>query len=152
MGGNVIRKVAIVLLVFIIGLMCFLYWLFQFNDATLVSNKSISKQVDDFILHIRIEDIDNEVQVFRSIQYMGEDSVKIVHSTPLISVSFKVKNHDFTGGPVSTILGRGESYHPQDAFTFASPKKGKYNLYVKARFCVNGEEMTIDYVENLIFE
>ncbi|WP_099157890.1 hypothetical protein [Virgibacillus ndiopensis] len=148
------KKIKLVpaILIFSVCLSGIFYWGFQVENATLAANKTGSKQVDDFILHIRVERIENGIRVYRSIQYVGDESIEITHYTPLVSVSLKNKNHDFTGSPVVKKLEKGNSYHPHGSIVINSPDKGTYKLYCKARFSVDGEEMVIDHVENLIFE
>lgn len=142
----------LVFLIFIIILVGFSYWIFARDAAQLVANKNGSKRVDDFILHIDVERMDEGIQVYRSIQYVGKDPVEIQHQTPLIAISFDRKNFDYTGSPVTKVLDEGESYHPQDAMAFKSPEKGTYNVYVEAKFRVNGEKMIINHTVELEFE
>ncbi|QKY68881.1 hypothetical protein [Lentibacillus sp. CBA3610] len=120
--------------------------------AELASNKSREIQQDDFILHIRVERMNEGFQVFRAIQYVGDEQVEIKHQTPLISISFKHQNHDYTGSSVLNTLHTGNSYHPQNAKSFDSPEEGQYLLFCEARFLVNGEQMTISHQEELVFE
>ncbi len=128
------------------------YWVFARDHAKLAADKNGSKQAGDFILHIRVERVEDGVQVYRSIQYMGKEPVEVKHNTPLISVSLANKNHDYTGSPVKKVLGEGDSYHPQDTFTFKPPKKGKYNLHCQAKFTANGKDVVIDHTEKLEFK
>lgn len=135
-----------------IGILALFYFGNDRASASLFTNKSISKRVDDFILHIYVEDGEEGFQVFRSIEYIGDDPIEINHQTPLISVSFQQKNHDFTGSNVSKTLNHGMSYYPQDELVLAKPKKGKYPIYVCARFNIKGERLIIEHEEMLEFK
>ncbi|MFD1361531.1 hypothetical protein [Lentibacillus salinarum] len=128
------------------------YWLYGQAEAELANNITREIRQEDFILHIRAERIDEGFQVFRSIQYFGDDTVEITHQTPLVSVSFKQQNHDYTGSTVAHTLKTGSSYYPQNAKTFALPKKGVYTLFCEARFSVKGEQKTITHEEELVFQ
>ncbi|WP_188454580.1 hypothetical protein [Virgibacillus oceani] len=145
-------KLIPVILILFICLSGIIYWIFQADNATLAVNKTGSKQIDDFILHIKVEKTNNGICVYRSIQYVGDKPIEITHYTPLVSVSLNNKNHDFTGSPVTKKLEKGNSYHPHGSILVKSPGKGTYDLYSRARFSVDGEEIVIDYVENLVFE
>ncbi|GGJ97856.1 hypothetical protein GCM10007063_20270 [Lentibacillus kapialis] len=128
------------------------YWLNSVADAELTSNETSQVKKDDFILHMRIESADEGFQVFRAIQYVGDESVEIKHQTPLVSVSFNHPNHDYTGKTVSNTLTTGNSYHPQGVKTFKTPGEGVYTLFCEARFIVNGEPMKISHQEELTFQ
>ncbi|WP_164669221.1 hypothetical protein [Virgibacillus doumboii] len=128
------------------------FWFYGRAGAELTTNKSGQIHKEDFTLNIRVEKIDDGFRVLRSIQYNGEGEIEIEHQTPLISVSFKHKNHDYTGSTVTKVLKAGNSYHPQDPVTFESPSGGEYTLYSESRFNVKGKEITINHEENLIFE
>ncbi|HLR62299.1 MAG TPA: hypothetical protein VK097_07645 [Lentibacillus sp.] len=121
-------------------------------DAELAGNETSQIQEDDFVLHIRAEPADGGFQVFRAIQYVGDESVEIKHQTPLVSVSFKQSNHDYTGKTVSSTLGTGNSYHPQGSKTFETPGKGIYTLFCEARFVADGEQMKITHQKKLTFQ
>lgn len=123
-----------------------------FGQATLVASQAGSAELEDFILHIRVEEVDHEIKIFRSLQYMGEESIEIEHHTPLISVSLNHQNHDFTGSSVVEEMNYGDSYYPQKAKTMKLPEEGEYTLYCFAEFEVDGEEKTIEHTEKLVFE
>ncbi|MGY0692173.1 hypothetical protein ACW2QC_05175 [Virgibacillus sp. FSP13] len=146
------RRKALFSLIIVVFLAGVSYWLFAREHVKLAADKNGSKQVGDFILHIRVERVDDGVQVYRSIQYMGKEPIEMKHNTPLISVSLANKNHDYTGSPVTKELEEGDSYHPQDTIIFKPPSKGKYDLHCQAKFTVNGEEMIIDHTEKLEFK
>ncbi|MFD1039045.1 hypothetical protein ACFQ3N_11690 [Virgibacillus byunsanensis] len=146
------RKLILIVLVSVVCIIGGFYWGSNQANATLTDNITTKKQVDDFTLHIRIEKIDDGFQVFRSIQYTGDESVEIEHQTPLVSVSLKNKNHDFTGSNVTKVLGEGNSYYPQNAKVFTSQEEGEYPIYFHARFTVNGECFEIEHVHELILE
>ncbi|HLS10305.1 hypothetical protein [Lentibacillus sp.] len=128
------------------------YWLNVRADAELANNKTMEIQEGDFILHIRAERSDGGFQVFRAIQYVGDESVEIEHQTPLISVSLSHPNHDYTGNTVSRTLETGNSYHPQDSIQFESPRAGTYTLFCKAEFMADDEQTNITLQEELTFQ
>lgn len=121
------------------------------NQGSLSAAISSSKQVEDFILHVRVEETDNGIRVLQSLQYVGKEEIVIEHQTPLVSVSFLHDNHDYTGSSVSKVLNEGNIY-PQKIVSFPSPEKGECNLYVNARFNVGNERFLIEHVEELLFE
>ncbi|PAV28801.1 hypothetical protein CIL05_14330 [Virgibacillus profundi] len=143
-----------ILLLSFVLLCCFfvmLLWQFIKPEAKLAESKIAEKQVDDFILHMRVNETEKGIQVLQSIQYVGKEIVEIKHQSPLVSVSLLNRNHDYTGSTVSKALKKGDVY-PGEEIIFPSPKKGECNLYLQARFNVNGEEVSIDHVEKLFFE
>lgn len=127
------------------------WYLFTGGHGSLTAASSASKQVDDFILHLRVEEVEEGIQVLQSLQYVGAEEIIIEHQTPLVSVSLLDNNHDFTGNRVSKALNKGNIY-PQQAIFFPSPEKGECNLYVKARFDVEGKSIMIRHVEKLLFK
>lgn len=146
------KKLGIITVVIIVVmLVTSAYWFYGREGAELSNSTTKAIEQDDFILHIGVERIDEGFQVLRAIQYVGKGSVEITHQTPLISVSFKQRNHDYTGSTVSRTLNTGTSYHPQNSKTFAAPEEGDYTLFCEANFTVNGEHMTISHQEELTF-
>lgn len=127
------------------------YFFFGQAETELANGETNAIQQEDFILHIRVENVDEGFQVFRALQYVGEGSVEIEHHTPLISVSFKNKNHDYTGSTVTKSLNTGISYHPQSAKRFKRPSEGTYTLFCEASFTVNDQHITIDHQQELVF-
>lgn len=119
---------------------------------TLVSSEAGSTEIKDFILHIRVEEAEEQIKIYRSLQYIGSETVEIQHQTPLISVSLRQKNHDFTGSRVNKVLDYGDSYYPQKAKAIEVKKEGEYTLYCLAEFKVNGESKIIEHTEELLFE
>lgn len=119
------------------------------GKATLVKSQAGTKKVEDFVLHIRVEEVEGQVAVFRSLQYIGEESIEIEHQTPLISVSLNPKNHDFTGSTVKKVMRSGDSYYPQKAKRMKISEEGEYVLYCLAKFQVNGEKKKIKHTEVL---
>lgn len=119
---------------------------------SLVSSQVGSAEMKDFIVHIRVEEIDDEIKVYRSLQYIGNETVEIEHQAPLISISLQNKNHDFTGSRVKKVMESGDSYYPQKAKLIGKPEEGEYTLYCLAEFQVDGEQRRIMHTEKLIFE
>ncbi|WP_404452412.1 hypothetical protein LG329_18815 [Virgibacillus necropolis] len=147
------KKYKLILYIVPIAVIAILFFVWNgVGKATLVANQGGSKKIEDFILHIRVEEEDQKIKVYRSLQYIGEESIEIEHQTPLISVSLGHKNHDFTGSKVKEDMTDGDSYYPQKAKTIKIPKKGRYTLYCIARFEINGREKTIEHTEELVFE
>ncbi|SFB35217.1 hypothetical protein SAMN04488072_11823 [Lentibacillus halodurans] len=148
------KKRANVMIVAVIAVILVIssYWVYGQSGVELATNTTKEVQEGDFTLHIRVERMDEGVRVFRAIQYTGDESVEIKHQTPLVSVSLKHSNHDYTGSTVSRTLHTADSYHPQDAKTFDVPGEGAYTLFCEANFSVDGEQMTISHQEELIFQ
>ncbi|TRM12226.1 hypothetical protein FH966_11340 [Lentibacillus cibarius] len=129
-----------------------LYLFYARGQAELVCDKASQVVKDDFIMHIRVEDLEDGFKVFRSIQYTGDKPVEMKHQTPLVSLSFKNRNHDYTGNHITKTLRKGSIYHPQKPKTFQDPTPGEYNLYCESAFTVDGKEVAIKLKEKLTFE
>ncbi|MEC5425137.1 hypothetical protein QGM71_16750 [Virgibacillus sp. C22-A2] len=146
------KKLLLIFLILFICLSSVLYLKYGSANAKLSENVSSMKQVGDFILHMRVDEKDKGIEVMRSIQYVGEEPVKIVHQSPLVSISIGNNKHDFTGSTVMKVLRKGDIYHPQSTVSFSISEKGECKLYVHARLDVNGERLSIEHEENLLFE
>ncbi|GAA0440493.1 hypothetical protein GCM10008983_16870 [Lentibacillus halophilus] len=141
------------ILVIVSGLLFLsLYLVYGQVDAELVSDKTKEIHKGNFILHIRVEDVENGFQVLRSIQYMGDKPITLKHQTPLISVSFQNRNHDYTGSTISKTVHKGGSYHPQGPKIFKAPTEGEHALYSQSTFTAGGETITINHKDNLLFK
>ncbi|MFC4556917.1 hypothetical protein ACFO3D_01685 [Virgibacillus kekensis] len=146
------RRSLVVLFLLSVCLIGSLYWFYGRAGTELAAKKTVNVEEDDFVLHIHVENDDSGFQVYRSLQYLGQGKVEITHRTPLISVSFKQKNHDYTGSNVTEVLDNGRSYYPQGPVSFESPEQGTYKLYCETRFTVNGEKVRINLEETLAFQ
>jgi len=146
------KSAAIFILLAIIILIGYTYGGFKKSYATLTENKTISKESDNFILHIQVNDDEEGVEVLHSIQYTGKDKVEIQHQTPLVSVSLDDSKHDFTGSYVIKPMEEGNIYHPQEAEILSVPYLIECELHIKAKFEVDGERKVISHVEELKFE
>jgi hypothetical protein len=142
----------ILILLAFIALIVYTYGNFSKSYATLSENKMIAKESDNFILHVQVNDNEEGVEVLHSIQYTGKGQVEIRHQSPLVSVSLLDHNHDFTGSYVMKAMEEGNIYHPQKAAILSVPHKDECNLYIKARFEVDGEMKIINHVEELQFK
>ncbi|WP_010649629.1 hypothetical protein [Oceanobacillus massiliensis] len=108
-------------------------------------------EAEDFLLHLRIEEIEGGIQIQHSLQYIGADRIIIEHQTPLVSVSYNEFNHDFTGSHVSMELDSGDIY-PQLNALLPFPEHNKDTLYIQANFTANGKRIQIEHVEELNFQ
>lgn len=152
-GGLYMKIKSLIVFIVFISVLAILFTGWNgFGNASLVASQSGSKEIENFILHIRIEEVNEEITVFRSLQYIGDGSVEIEHQTPLISISLSRKNHDFTGSTVKEVMKSGDSYYPQKAKIMKVPKKGEYILYCLAEFQVDGKIKKIEHTEELTFE
>lgn len=120
------------------------------DSTPLVHEKAIHKQVGDFIVYIKVEGAKDGIKVLNSLQYVGEKPIEIKHQTPLVSICLGQKNHDYTGSLVTKRLQEGSIYY-QEEETLQTELEGENNLYVKARFIADGELVSIDHVEKLVF-
>lgn len=145
------KKLVSMFVVFLVIIAGYYFYYTYINAELTVENTTASVHTDEFVMHIRVENDEKGFRVYRSLQYIGEEEVKVVHQTPLISVSFRHKNHDYTGSTVSKGLEKDSNYHPQNPKHFEPPKKGEYTLYCKAIFSVNGKEKKITHQERLSF-
>jgi flagellar basal body-associated protein FliL len=136
------RLLGLLLILIIVGVGT-IYFVMGSSKAKLVEPVEIKKVSEDFVIHIRAEKIDQGFQVLRSLEYIGEESIKIMHRTPLISVSVDHDNHRFTGSPVAKTLEQGDVYYPQDPQTFSALEKGDHVLLVHAQFVIEGKEVNI---------
>ena len=152
---NVMRKIFALLLFLIIIVSIGIIYYGQFeksNANTLTEDKMIAKESDDFILHVQMNGVEEGIEVLHSIQYNGQKKVEIQHQSPLISVSFFEHDHDFTGSYVQKEMVIGDIYHPQKATVLSAPNRDTFNLYIQAKFEVDGEVQVINHVEELEFE
>ncbi|MFD1849223.1 hypothetical protein [Oceanobacillus bengalensis] len=145
------RKTGILVVILIVSSLIIGYAVHLSEAGSLITEKAQVKQVGDFILHMKVEKANNGINVFQSLQYVGEEPIEIEHQTPLISVSLGNKNHDFTGSMVSKRLEMGNIYR-QEKVKLLPKVKGESDLHMKANFHVEGEKVTIEHVEKLIFE
>lgn len=141
---------ALLILLFAVILIGFTYESLNKSHPTLAESKTIAKVSDDFILHAQVNDNEEGVEVLHSLQYTGNEKVKIQHQTPLVSVSFADHNHDFTGSYVIKTMEEGNIYYPQKDI-LSVPESEECNLYMKARFDVDGERKVINHTEKLEF-
>ncbi|MGJ9458608.1 hypothetical protein [Oceanobacillus sp. CF4.6] len=126
---------------------------FDRGQESLVTATSTLSKVEDFLLHIRIEESNQGVQVKCSLQYIGEDRTLIEHQLPFVSVSYTNTNHNFKEGNrfISQELGSGGIYYlPTEILPF--PEAGDTNIYINATFKANGNQIHIDHNEELSFQ
>ncbi len=138
------KRISGLLILIIIGIICGI-WLDK--SGNLVHPKSLVREVDDFLLHIRIEEAEEGIKVLRSIQYVGEGEVEIIHQTPLVSVAIE-EDHSFGGKTVSKKMKQGAIYHQEEAL-LPTQKKGISELSIHAKFICDNEEMDIKHIEEL---
>lgn len=142
------KKVIYLLLIFImigIGL-----GLLLGKPGNLASSKSVLQETDDFLLHVRVEEEKEGIKVLHSIQYMGEGTIEMMHQEPLISVFLNDGQHQFTGESTTKKMERGAIY-PQNEVIFPAQRKGTSDLHIHAQFTLDGEEINIEHVEELVF-
>lgn len=135
------------LILIIIGIACGI-WLDK--SGNLVHSKSLLREANDFLLHIRIEGAEEGIKVLRSIQYIGEGEVEIIHQPPLISVAIVDEDHSFSGKPISKKMKQGTIYHQEEAL-LPIQKKGISELSIHAKFICGDEEINIKHIEELEF-
>lgn len=110
------------------------------------------KQVNYFILHTQVEDINDGIEVYSSPQYVGDDSKMIEMGNPFVSVSFNHMEDSFSLDPTTKYFRKGSICHSDEPIVFPYPSKGKHELFINASFIVDGEEVFINHVEELIFQ
>lgn len=142
------KLISLLLILILIGVACGV-WLDR--SGTLVYSKSLQQEADDFLLHIRIEGVDEGVKILRSIQYIGEEDVEITHQSPLISVSIADDSHSFSGESISKKMKKGTIYHQEEA-VLPVQDKGIRELSIHAKFSCNKEEINIKHIEELEFQ
>ncbi|MCT2534348.1 hypothetical protein NC661_09840 [Aquibacillus koreensis] len=128
------------------------YWMVESTNAKLVEPIKIKEEFEEFIVHIRVENIDEGIKILRSLEYRGEEPVTIEHRTPLTSVDISKNNNDFTGSFVTKNLNAGDIYRPQEPKVYESPSKGKYTLHMHTQFFIDGEPINITSEEEVVFE
>ncbi len=97
------KRTAKAIIIICVFLLLLLYLYYELEDAELASGKTREIHKGDFVMHIQVERMDEGFRVYRSVQYTGEDPVTVKHQTPLISLSFKRRNHDYTGSTVAKL-------------------------------------------------
>lgn len=152
-GGEQVKKNHF-LVICGIGFLCIsLFFIInEYGKTTLTRPFSVSEKFEDFIIHIRLEPLDEGFQVLRAIEYTGEESVEIRHRSPLIQVTVNVDNATFTGSPVKKRMEPGYQYHPQKPLTFDSLVRGEHTLYVHAQFFLGEERIDVKTKKSIHFE
>ncbi|QDP40012.1 hypothetical protein [Radiobacillus deserti] len=140
----------ILLIIVAIGCITFVC-ISQISNAKLVKPVKVSKQVEDFVLHVRIEQNEDGFQVLRALEYKGTKTVELLHRTPLISISIDRNNHDFTGSPVSRTMDPGDKY-ARDPRHFEALEKGTHTIFIHGQFYVNNELVDIEETREIVFE
>ncbi|MFC3039925.1 hypothetical protein ACFOGI_06635 [Virgibacillus xinjiangensis] len=128
-----------------------LYFPFLEEERDLQEERYIKKESGEFVLHVKIGRKEDKIEVLRSLQYLGKESIEIEHRTPLASVSFGHRNHDFTGSPVHRRLNSGDIYLPKTDAIFSLNEENACKVYIHAEFTADGEEVVIDHAEELPF-
>ncbi|UOQ48028.1 hypothetical protein MUN88_18540 [Gracilibacillus caseinilyticus] len=123
-----------------------------FQKPVLAETVKLEKQYEDFIVHIRIEPIEDGFQVLRSLQYTGEASLVIEHRSPLTQVTIDADNPTFTGSPVTKQLNADYQYYPQAPLLFETLEKGNHTVYIHTQFYIDGERVDIKTKETITFE
>ncbi|UFU00851.1 hypothetical protein KO561_07940 [Radiobacillus kanasensis] len=145
-----IRKRIIIISIIVVGLITFI-GISQITNAKLVEPVKVSKQVEDFVLHVRIEQNEKGFQVLRALEYKGEAEVEILHRTPLISISIDRNDHDFTGSPVSRKMDPGDKY-ARDPKYFEPLEEGTHTIFIHGQFYVNDELINIEEKREITFK
>ncbi|KAB8138586.1 hypothetical protein F9U64_02930 [Gracilibacillus oryzae] len=122
--------------------------------TSLVETVNFSEQYEDYIIHIRIEALNDKekFQVLRSLEYTGDEIVEIKHRTPLTAVTLNKENAVFTGSHRTMFLNPGNSYHPQKRMEFSNLSKGSHTIYIHTQFLLNDERIDIKSKGELRFE
>ncbi len=125
-------------------------WIFLSLDKekVVLGKTSTVSFEDDFLLHIRIQQTDEGVQVQNSIQYLGESTVVVEHKQPLISVSYNT--HSFEGETVQREMKNGNIYYQPKA-DLEFPEDKEY-IRFKVKCKVDGEDLEFDYTEKIQFD
>ncbi|WP_053219854.1 hypothetical protein [Virgibacillus senegalensis] len=127
------------------------YWFVETSSAKLAEPVQVSKESEDFIMHVQVEKTDEGFQVLRSLEYTGNEPVVLSHRTPLISLHVNHDTKNFTGSPVTKELNPGDVYHPQEAKIYNPLKKGKHTLFMDCEFFIDGERKNIKAEKEMIF-
>lgn len=143
------RKAILLFLILIIVGIGIGVWLNKTGE--LATTTSLMQRENDFLLHLRVEEGEKGIKVLHSIQYLGEEDIKMLHKKPLVSISLNNNEHYFTGSTVSKNMKNGAIYH-QEEVVFPLQNKGMRDLYIHAQFMLDGEEVNIQHVEELHFQ
>ncbi|MGN8645186.1 hypothetical protein ACTNEO_03710 [Gracilibacillus sp. HCP3S3_G5_1] len=122
------------------------------QKTSLVETVKIEEQYEDFIVHIQVEETSEGFQVLRSIQYLGDEVIVILHRTPLTQVTVDADNATFTGSPLSKKMEPDYQYYPQEPLNFPALEKGDHTLYVHTQFFIDGERIDIKTEETISFQ
>lgn len=152
-GGAVIRRAIIFVIILVISFIG-IGFLIDGNGkgkGTVVTATSTIEVEDNFLIHMRVEDVDDGIQVQCSLQYIGREDILLEHQTPLVSAFFDETIHDFTEDKVAKTLQQGSIYH-QPTILLPYPEISDLDLKIFAKFWVNGELITIQHTEQLEFD
>ena len=100
---------------------------------------------------MRVEDVDDGIQIQCSLQYVGKEDILLEHQTPLVSARFDETIHNFTGDKLAKTLRRGSIYH-QPTILLDYPEISDLNLEISAKFWVDGEPINFQHIEKLEFD
>lgn len=139
-----VERIVIIFLFTFLIMACLLLVTDQFSNATLRDPVKIEENEKNFTLHTRVEQDGKDLRVLRSLEYTGEETVMMEHSTPLISVSLDKNKHSFTGSPVEREMDTGDYYHIPQPLGLENVPKGTHHLYIKAVFLADNKEVKIE--------
>lgn len=77
------------------------------GKGSVVTSTSTIKVEDNLLIHMRVEDVDDGIQIQCSLQYVGKEDILLEHQTPLVSARFDETIHNFTGDKLVKTLRRG---------------------------------------------
>ena len=121
------------------------------GKGSVVTSTSTIKVEDNLLIHMRVEDVDDGIQIQCSLQYVGKEDILLEHQTPLVSARFDETIHNFTGDKLAKTLRRGSIYH-QPTILLDYPEISDLNLEISAKFWVDGEPINFQHIEKLEFE
>jgi len=98
-----------------------------------------------------VEEANEGIKLQHSLQYTGDKDIKLEHQTPLVSVAYDKDKHEYAENFVLRELKKGDIYY-QEGTTLPFPDKGHGELYIHAKFKVNGEKKSIKHTEKLKFQ
>ncbi|SER98185.1 hypothetical protein SAMN04487944_11469 [Gracilibacillus ureilyticus] len=145
------KIIVTILLIACIGLLVTAF-IKESMKTNLAETVKINEQYEDYIIHIRIEAVNDGFQVLRSLEYTGDEKVEIKHRNPLTAVTINKDNPVFTGSDRTMVLNPGNNYHPQEPVEFSNLPKGSHTVYIHTQFFVDGERVDIKSKGELKFE
>lgn len=144
------RKIWLLLTTIALGMIWSAFFIIDQKEVTVEMNQYDEAQVDDFILHTRVEQVSDGIKVYSSLQYVGSDAVRVESTIPLIFATLNETENPFIDqSEEDKHFEKGSIYHPEEMVVFSTPEKGIHDLHIQAHFFVEHTEVSIQIEKEL---